>query len=230
MSEANTKTESRFDADALESLARDSLRSPSKLRERVKQLQWQKEHLEKSQALYDASLKKIEDYLGIADKVTAALETLSSELFAKLVGNLEKVMTNALQDILEHPIKFRAIPRTIRNATALEFAIERDGNEEDVKRGQGGSVHNILSVGLRLFALATLVDEHRTFLVLDEQDCWLRPKLVPRLVKIVHETGEQLGFQVLMISHHDTAFFRSHADKIYSLEPKNGTIKVSENL
>lgn len=77
-----------------------------------------------------------------------------------------------------------------------------------------------MSVGLRLFALASLSQEHSGFLVLDEQDCWLRPELVPKLVKIVHETGKELGFQILMISHHDTKLFDRYADKIYKLEPK----------
>ena len=87
-------------------------------------------------------------------------------------------------------------------------------------RGQGGSVANILSVGLRMFALTTLdPSQHRRFLVLDEQDCWLRPDLVPRLVKIVHDAGRALGFQVLMISHHDATNFSRYADRIYRLTP-----------
>ena len=69
-------------------------------------------------------------------------------------------------------------------------------------RGQGGSVANIVSVGLRMFAITTLDERrHRRFLVLDEQDCWLHPDLVSKLVRIVQEAGAALGFQVLMISH-----------------------------
>jgi predicted ATPase len=72
-----------------------------------------------------------------------------------------------------------------------------------------------------LFALTTLDERnHRRFLALDEQDCWLQPKLVPRLVKIVHEAGHALGFQVLMISHHDADYFKQYADKIYRLFPQ----------
>jgi ABC-type branched-subunit amino acid transport system ATPase component len=81
-----------------------------------------------------------------------------------------------------------------------------------------------------MFALATLDEAvHRRFLVLDEQDCWLRPDLVPRLVKIVHEAGQALGFQVLMISHHDVALFERYADRIYQFEP-DGERGVSVRL
>jgi predicted ATPase len=81
-----------------------------------------------------------------------------------------------------------------------------------------------------MFALATLDPaRHRGFLVLDEQDCWLRPELVPRLVKMVRDAGRGLGFQVLMISHHDVALFDQYADKIYEFEPQaDGAVRVSE--
>ena len=72
-----------------------------------------------------------------------------------------------------------------------------------------------------MFALATLDENvHRRFLVLDEQDCWLRPELVPNLVKIVQEAGKALGFQVLVISHHDVSAFSQFADRIYQFTPQ----------
>ena len=153
--------------------------------------------------------------------MTAALEQLGDQLFRQLLSVVEDKLTIALQEILEQPIKFRAEADFKRKAATVEFSIERDGNQEDILRGQGGSVANILSVGLRLFALTTLDEQHhRRFLVLDEQDCWLRPDLVPRLVKIVHDAGKALGFQVLMISHHDVATFDRFAEKIYQFIPR----------
>ena len=79
-----------------------------------------------------------------------------------------------------------------------------------------------------MFALTTLdKSKHRRFLVLDEQDCWLRPDLVPKLVKIIKDAGRALGFQVLMVSHHDLMIFERYADRIYQFEPKgDGTVEV----
>ncbi len=64
---------------------------------------------------------------------------------------------------------------------------------------------------------------HRRFLLLDEPDCWLRPDLVPLLVKIVHDAGRALGFQVLLISHHDIATVRKYADRIYVFRPEGAS-------
>ena len=180
-----------------------------------------KEQAEKDLANVQNRLKKTEDYLKLADKVTEALEKLNQQLFRELLDVIEEKLTIALQEILEQPIKLKANIEWKRNAASVDFWIERDGNREDILKGQGGSVTNILSVGLRLFALTTLDQHsHRRFLALDEQDCWLQPKLVPRLVKIVYEAGQALGFQVLMISHHDAGYFKQYADKIYRLVPQ----------
>ena len=138
-------------------------------------------------------------------------------------------MTIAIQEVLEQPIKFRAQASFKRGTANVDFSIDRDGNEEDVQRGQGGSVQNVLSVGLRMFALATLDrTEHRRFLVLDEQDCWLRPELVPRLVNIIHRAAKELDFQVILISHHDLELFQEFADKIYRFSPTNEGLQVNE--
>lgn len=224
---AETQTQS----DRIAALTQETaLRSPELARGRLDKLNWELQHLQKSKRMMDSASVEVDGYLSIADEVTAALESLSAKLFEDLVGALERKLSEALQDILEQPIQFKATPKSQRNSTVLEFSIEREGNPEDARRAQGGSVHNILSVGLRLFALASLSEEHTGFLVLDEQDCWLRPELVPRLVQIVHQAGKELGFQVLMISHHDTRLFDEFADKIYTMENKNGRVEMAEYL
>lgn len=174
--------------------------------------------------------EELNAYLAIAGDVTVALEDLGRKLFEQLLAVVEANLTLALQEILEQPLRLKAMTEFQRDMAAVKFCIERDGEEEDILRGQGGSVANILSVGLRMFALTTLDEAtHRRFLVLDEQDCWLRPDLVPKLVKMVHDAGQALGFQVIMISHHDVAIFERYADKIYQFQPAgDGSVVVRE--
>jgi len=218
------------DMDALpaERDHREKLRSPDEARRRADRLLGKRdEHVAKSTQLA-AKFEKLNAYLAVADEVTVALEQLSDQLFKQLLSVVQEKLTIALQEILDQPIKLRADAEFKRGAATVEFWVERAGNREDVLRGQGGSVTNILSVGLRMFALTTLDESrHRRFLVLDEQDCWLRPDLVPKLVKIVHDAGRALGFQILMISHHDVALFERFADRIFQLSPlANGAVEV----
>jgi len=208
----------------------NSMRPPQAARSRADRLLHSREEREQRSLQLANRFAELNAYLAIAGDVTVALEQLSDQLFQQLLVTVQEKLTIALREILEQPIEFKAEATFERGAAAVKFHIERAGNKEDILRAQGGSVTNILSVGLRMFALATLDPaRHRRFLVLDEQDCWLRPDLVPRLVKIVHEAGRALGFQVLMISHHDVALFERYADRIYQFTP-DGTGGVSVRL
>ena len=206
-----------------------TIQPPETLRKRVDQLSWHRNSLYEKAKRIALRLKTLEDYLAIADDVTVALENLGQELFEKVLRVLEEKLSAAIEEVLDQPIEFKSQATFKNGAASISFSVEREGNREDVNRGQGGSVQNVLSVGLRLFALNGLnPEEHRRFLVLDEQDCWLRPELVPRLVKIVSQAAKELNFQVIMISHHDLSLFEKYADKVYRLLPDSDGVAISE--
>lgn len=202
--------------------------SPQVLRMRLTELARDRKRCEEGLRAAENRLQRVREYLAIAPRIEAALEALSQQMFDQIVGLLEEKLSMALQEVLEQPIRLKADASFKRSAASVEFYIEREGQHEDILRGQGGSVANVLSVGLRMFALAQLDPRrHRPFLVLDEQDCWLRPDLVPRLVKIIHDAGEALGFQVLLISHHAPAAFEQYAERIYDFVPRpDGSVEV----
>ncbi len=196
------------------------LKSPGSHQERLNRLLWNQESNRKRNAELDKHLNQIESFLAISNNVTVALDQLSEQLFRQVLDVLEERLTRALDEVLGQTIKFRSDVKTKHGAASVHFYIDHDGNEEDIQKGQGGSVQNILSVGLRFFALAALDEsEHRRFVVLDEQDCWLQPEVVPKLVKIIDDVVRELGFQIIVISHHDSSLFERYADKIYRFEP-----------
>ena len=202
---------------------------PTALRRRVDQICGRREGLVNERARTARQLEEVGRYLELAPKVEDALEALGHELFGKLADIIERQLTYALQEVLGQPIRLKVRREFKRGVATMGFHIERGGEAEDILRGQGGSVANILSVGLRIFALSQLDGRyHRRFLVLDEQDCWLAPDRVPQLVKIVAAAGRTLGFQVLMISHHDAAAFERHADRMYRFIPSADGVTVEE--
>ena len=193
-------------------------------RGRVDQFVWRAKERRKQLQTKKKELDELMQYLEIAPEVDDALESLSNHLFASDLEILEDKLSIALTEVLKQPIQFKTKVLSKSGYANVEFSVERNDNEEDVRRGQGGSVHNVLSVGLRIFALTTLdAKQHRRFLVLDEQDCWLQRELVPHLVKIVHDAGKELGYQIIMISHHELSLFEEYADKIYRFIPKYET-------
>lgn len=176
-------------------------------------------------------LKELDSWLELAPKVDETLEALTQRLLDDLVHQLEDLMTKALREVIDQPLTLKAETAEKRGALNVDFHIERDGEIEDILRGQGGSVTNVLSVMLRFFALSTRDPaKHRRFLVLDEQDCWLRPDLVPRLLEVVQQASRELGFQVIYISHHDRATLERYCDKVYQLRPgADGVVATEES-
>ena len=199
------------------------------LRDRIQYLQFQRRDRVQSLQRAETRIAALQEFLGIADEVGEALDVLSQQLFSETLDILQEKLTIGLQEVLEQPIQFKATPAYKNNSAVVEFSIEKEGHAEDIYRGQGGSVQNVLSVGLRLFALAQLdQQEHRRFLVLDEQDCWLKPDRVPRLVKMVHQAARELNFQIIMISHHDIGLFEKYADRIYEFRPTADGVQVEQ--
>jgi ABC-type glutathione transport system ATPase component len=197
------------------------------LRERHAELRGQRKTLARERDEVSRALKELEAALELAPKVEQALEHLSEELFGRLARTLETHLTRALQEVLEQPIELKVRRDFKRGSATMKLFIERAGQEEDIIRGQGGSVANVLSVGLRFLALMTLDPKlHRRCLILDEQDCWLAPELVPRLVRLVSQAARSLGFQVIMVSHHEVAVFEQYADRILRVAPTEDGAKV----
>jgi DNA repair exonuclease SbcCD ATPase subunit len=193
---------------------------PEEVRRRFQTLQLQQQLLRERQRQTKKERQELNDFLALAPGLADRLDALSQHLFGDILAEVELNLTYALQEVLEQDLKVVSTTEVKKGKATINFSVERDGHQEDILTGQGGSVCNIISVGLRLIALSQLPDrEHRRFLILDEQDCWLRPDLVPRLMAIIHAIAQKLNFQLLVISHHDLNLFREYADRIYRLAP-----------
>ncbi len=168
-------------------------------------------------------LSSVREFLVLAPKARDTLEALSKALFGKILDEVELNLTHAVREILGQDRVVTTARQVKNNHLQIDFQIHNRGNDdeiEDIMTGQGGSVCNILSVGLRLIALSQLPQErHRPFLVLDEQDCWLKPALIPKFMRLINEIAHKLGLQLLVISHHPLDLFSGAADRIFELQP-----------
>lgn len=204
------------------------LPTPVKLAQRLGELRGIQRRLHQEQARDHVELAAVKGRIELYPKVAAALQSLSETLFQELLGTLEKKLTIALQEVLGQPLTFHAeASADQRSGVTVELKLKMAGKDVSIMDGSGGSVANVLSVGLRMFALASLDPaKHARVLILDEPDCWLRPDLVPRLAKIIADAGRALGFQVILISHHDINVFRPLADRIIQLQPGTEGVTV----
>ncbi|MGE4503995.1 MAG: hypothetical protein AB7D51_01505 [Desulfovibrionaceae bacterium] len=176
-------------------------------------------------------LGAVRAFLELAPLATERMEELASALFGEILDEIEANLTHAVREVLGQDRAVTTVREIKGNRLNVHFQIVSggdEGNVEDILTGQGGSVANILSVGLRLIALSQLEPEHhRPFLVLDEQDCWLKPELVPVFMRLIAEIAERLGVQLLVISHHRLDLFSGAARRILALTPGQGGPELS---
>ncbi len=167
-----------------------------------------------------SALAGVDAFLDKAPGVSARLEELTRELFGEVLDEIETDLSHAVREVLGQDRRVVTRRELKNNKLFIEFEMEQGGEVEDILAGQGGSVCNILSVGLRLVALSQLDPaRHRPFLVLDEQDCWLKPELVPGFVRLIAAIADRLGIQVLYISHHGVDLFAQEARRVFALRP-----------
>ncbi|MFZ4575483.1 MAG: DNA repair protein [Phycisphaerales bacterium] len=201
---------------------------PVGLAQRLGELRGIQRRLDQEQSRDHAELAAVKGRIDLYPKVAAALQVLSEKLFRELLDTLEQKLTIALQEVLGQPLTFHAeAAADQKSGVTVELKLKLAGKDVSIMDGSGGSVANVLSVGLRMFALASLDPaKHARVLIMDEPDCWLRPDLVPRLAKIIADASRALGFQVILISHHEIGIFRQYADRIIRLEPGPEGVRV----
>lgn len=174
-------------------------------------------HYEKLAAEVGLAKSRIE----LEPQVQEVLEELQRREHERAVGAYEELLTLFLRDVLPGDRDVVMDLRTERSLPALDVFLKKgpDSPLEDALHGTGGSVTNILSSGLRFIAL--IRSHQRPFLILDEADCWIKPDLAPKFATVIQSVAEQLGVQVLMISHHNEQMFEDILPYRLRLE-KNG--------
>jgi len=179
-------------------------------------------------------LAQVRSFLEVAPLAVARMEELSSVLFFEILDEIESNLTHAIREVLGQDRTVSTQREVKGNRLTVHFQIHSGDDKEqveDILTGQGGSVANILSVGLRLIALSQLDEHrHRPFLVLDEQDCWLRPALVPVFMKLIARIAERLDLQLLVISHHPLDLFAGAARRVLTLTPGPDGPVITETM
>ena len=146
-------------------------------------------------------LKRQPEYIKFLEHLQTIFHQENTQLFSELLTYFVKDVLNKDKDIVFDLYTYHNLP-------ALKIEAMQNGHREDIYAGNGGSIVNIVSTGLRLIALSRM--QNRKFIVLDEPDCWLKPDHVPFFAKIIGEISSQLGIQTIIVSHHSWEYFKDY--------------------
>ncbi len=171
-----------------------------------------------------ANVEKAKKWLAKQPDYLKFLQHLQVAIHQKNIGAFSELLTYFVKDVLKKDKDIIFELYTYHNLPALRIEALNDGQRENIYEGNGGSIANIVSTGLRLIALSRL--PHRKFIVLDEPDCWLKPDHVPFFAKIIGEISEKLKIQTIIISHHDWNYFKDYG-RVIRLESDGKNLEAN---
>lgn len=187
--------------------------------------------LSKQKELYLSEYKAMREKLRIAEQeisdyeaINAILECAQQAEHESTIGVYEKLLTALIEDTLDNNRKIKMNLAIERGMPALEIYSEKEeGKLEDIYSSNGGSINNIVSVGLR--AISLIRSKKRRLLILDESDCWLKGDYIPKFGAVIQQLSERLGIQIVMISHHNEENFSDIRNKL-AISRNSDTLKA----
>lgn len=187
--------------------------------------------LSKQKELYLSDYKVMREKLRIAEQeisdyeaINAILECAQQAEHESTIGVYEKLLTALIEDTLDNNRKIKMNLAIERGMPALEIYSEKEeGKLEDIYSSNGGSINNIMSVGLR--AISLIRSKKRRLLILDESDCWLKGDYIPKFGAVIQQLSERLGIQIVMISHHNEENFSDIRNKL-AISRNGDTLKA----
>lgn len=187
--------------------------------------------LSKQKELYLSDYKVMREKLRIAEQeisdyeaINAILECAQQAEHESTIGVYEKLLTALIEDTLDNNRKIKMNLAIERGMPALEIYSEKEeGKLEDIYSSNGGSINNIVSVGLR--AISLIRSKKRRLLILDESDCWLKGDYIPKFGAVIQQLSERLGIQIVMISHHNEENFSDIRNKL-AISRNGDTLKA----
>jgi hypothetical protein len=156
------------------------------------------------------------------EEMTRLFEAMQNRAHSRSVGSFEALLSAVLEDVLPGQGRVRLELSSASNAPNLDIYIDNEGNLEDVLECNGGAVTNVVCTGLRYAALSRT--KNRRLMVLDEPDCWMKPEHIPDFMRVVADVSLTTKTQTLLISHHETPYFRGRMNVVELVKGDDGKI------
>lgn len=184
-----------------------------------------RDHFISEKARLFTEIEELNKFLDSESDVQEILHELQSKTQSKTKGIYEELLTKLIRDIMpDNDECDRVILKTGVKGGRTTLNVEvanKKGFTRDVYLDKGGSIENIIAMGLRFIALSRA--SNRRFLILDEADSWLKDIYIPSFAEVLCQLSRSVGIQVVYISHHDVDNFAGKA-KIVNLTRENGKI------
>lgn len=153
-----------------------------------------------------------EDRTELVTKLTAnkeeATHIIEAQVFIQAVAKatqdlvkirIEDLVGSTINTIFPDRYEFEILFETRRNKTETDIVLKRNGRKIDPLKRTGGGVSDIISFAIRVIAL--MMSGRRKTLILDQPFKNVSEDLLPITYEVVKELCNDLGIQIIAVSH-----------------------------
>jgi DNA repair exonuclease SbcCD ATPase subunit len=157
-------------------------------------------------------------------KARKVIQLVGEKLQEEVAQYLSNLVTMALKAVSSDFPEFKARMISKRNQIECELFFVEKGNEEDPLSSSAGGCVDVASFALRV-AMWSL-NKNRPTLILDEPFRNVSPDLQSQVSDMIKLVSEELGIQIIMVSHADD--INMAASKTFSCSKEHGISLVKE--
>jgi len=139
------------------------------------------------------------EWVTSASGAREVINVLVQKTLDQISGNIGQLVTEAIHAVFENPYTFKMEFITRRNQTECDLYVTRNNIDRHPLESNGGGLADIISSALRSTFL--VLSELRPVLILDEPFKFLSEDLQSYCCVMLKTISEQLGIQVIMVSH-----------------------------
>lgn len=131
------------------------------------------------------------------------------ELLNENINSISDLATTGLRNIIDDQnLTFKIKPEYRNNRLWMKFVLDNNGIEGDPISSFGGGIVLIVSLILRLSMMSRL--KTGNLLLLDESMSAVANRYVPAAADFMKYLSEQLGINILMVTHNDEFMDNAH--------------------
>lgn len=192
----------------------------AEIRNKFERLCGEKSKVEKSLAQVTKEIKEQRRDLRRHEQAREIIREVGLKTQQQLQYHISEITSLALEAVFPDPYELVVEFVERRNKTECDLYFERDGFQVNPLMAAGGGAVDVASFALRTACWSMKKPRSRNVLVLDEPFRYLSTDLLPRAGEMLKQISEQLGLQIIMVTHADELAVA--ADKTFSITQKKG--------
>lgn len=197
------------------------------LRHKIEQLKGQLKVIESDKSKLDSEIEEIQNSKVIKETAREYVQQIALQTQEVLKVSLESIVTTALDIVFEdkaYGLDVEFVPK--RGKTECNLRFTRDNCLFIPMKGTGYGAVDVASFALRLVIAKLVNPPTRNTFILDEPFKHLSVDLQERAYQMVSHLCDELGIQVILVTHVTSKEFLECADRVFKVEMVGNESKV----